>query len=178
MQEIIFMYTQYIKQTNETVVSLLNCISHEEREKDRGSFYGGLSELVRHILGGTIYFHSLFRDSLPAKVKALKALDASRDIVEIPEKAITEEQWEHLTSALAVVDHATINFASRLTEKDLKLPVKLDWYGGKPPSVPLFFLFHQLIVHVIHHQGQISQILDEMEIDHDFSGINIAFMPQ
>jgi len=60
-----------------------------------------------------------------------------------------------------------------LSEADLKLPVKLDWYGGNPDSVPLSFLLSQLLVHNTHHRGQISQVLDELKIDNDFSGIGI-----
>jgi uncharacterized damage-inducible protein DinB len=32
-------------------------------------------------------------------------------------------------------------------------------------------------VHETHHRGQISQLLDEMGIEHDFSGIDIEFLP-
>jgi len=58
-------------------------------------------------------------------------------------------------------------------ESDLKLPVKLDWYAGNPDSVPLSFLLSQLLVHNTHHRGQISQVLYELKIDNDFSGIGI-----
>jgi uncharacterized damage-inducible protein DinB len=42
----------------------------------------------------------------------------------------------------------------------------------------LSFMISQLVVHGTHHRGQISQILDELKIDSDFSGINAAFLPK
>jgi uncharacterized damage-inducible protein DinB len=60
----------------------------------------------------------------------------------------------------------------------MKAPVKLDWYSGNPPSVPLPFMFQQFIIHGTHHRGHISQILDELTIANDYSGINVAFVPK
>jgi uncharacterized damage-inducible protein DinB len=54
--------------------------------------------------------------------------------------------------------------------------VKLDWYKGKPATVPLSVMLQQLVTHNLHHRGQISQILDSLKIDNDYSGINIKFL--
>jgi uncharacterized damage-inducible protein DinB len=66
--------------------------------------------------------------------------------------------------------------AEALSESDMKLPIKIDWYGGNPASVPLSFMLSQLLLHNIHHRGQISQILDSLKIDNDFSGIDISLL--
>jgi uncharacterized damage-inducible protein DinB len=58
----------------------------------------------------------------------------------------------------------------------MKLPVKIDWFGGNPAEITVSFLLSQLVVHNIHHRGQISQILDSMKIDNDYGGIDPAFM--
>jgi uncharacterized damage-inducible protein DinB len=39
-------------------------------------------------------------------------------------------------------------------------------------------MFSQLIAHGTHHRGQISQVLDELGIDNNYSGINVAFLPK
>jgi uncharacterized damage-inducible protein DinB len=33
----------------------------------------------------------------------------------------------------------------------------------------------QLTAHNTHHRGQVSQILDELKIDNDYSAINVTF---
>jgi uncharacterized damage-inducible protein DinB len=63
-----------------------------------------------------------------------------------------------------------------LSESDPGLPVKVDWFGGNPGSVPLSFMLSQLVVHNTHHRGQISQILDSLKIDNDSSGISVLFL--
>jgi uncharacterized damage-inducible protein DinB len=39
-------------------------------------------------------------------------------------------------------------------------------------------MLYNLTAHGTHHRGQISQILDELKIDNDYSGINVQFLPE
>ena len=73
---------------------------------------------------------------------------------------------------------ATVDFVAGLAESDLAIPVKVAWFGGKPDAVPLHYLLSMTVIHGTHHRGQISQILDEMGIDHNFSGLDVGFLPK
>lgn len=173
MQEMLLMYARYSRRANESVLALLDALSAEERNENRGSYYKSLSGLMSHVLGGTPYFHAMFRSALPAKAKALEATEG----LSIPEgERLSEAEWEELKRAARIADQATIDFVSSLSDADLGCPIPLDWYGGKPASVPLHFLLNQLYAHGIHHRGQISQILDSMGVEHDFSGIDVEFL--
>jgi uncharacterized damage-inducible protein DinB len=165
-----------MEKTNATVMELTGKLTEAEREKDRGSYYKSLSGLARHILDAAGYFHSLFASALGADSRALKALKTKG--VNIPEKKLDDKEWKALAENLAVLDAATLKFVKALEEKELAAKVKIPWYGGKPASVPLFFLYNQLVMHTVHHQGQISQILDELKVEHDFSGIDVKFLPK
>jgi len=172
MNEII--YAKYNQAGNKTIYGILSGMSNEEREKNRGSYYGSLSGLMRHILGGTGFFLSMFKTALAGNASALKAIIGMPP--KINEGELSESQWKELGGTLEAVDGAYISMAEALSEADLRLPVKIEWYGGNPGSVPLSFLLSQLLVHNTHHRGQISQILDSLKIDNDYSGIDIAFL--
>jgi len=168
------MFAKYNQAGNKTVYGILSGMSNEEREKDRGSYYGSLSGLFRHVLGGTWYFLSIFKSALEGNAAALKAIASLPPGP--PEGPLNEAQWKELGGTLDAVDAAYIGMAEALGEADLQLPVKLEWYGGNPGTVPLFFLLSQLVVHNTHHRGQISQILDSLKIDNDYSGIGIKLL--
>jgi uncharacterized damage-inducible protein DinB len=170
------MYARYNREANNKILALLEGLSCEEREKDRGSYYGSLSGLVRHILGGTVFFQGMFKGALGNNAAAQRALEPP-GAINIPKDVLTEAQWKLLAEAVQTADEAFVNLTGALSEEDLKAPVKIDWYGGNPPSVPLSFMIHQFITHGIHHRGQISQILDELKIDNDYSGIDVQFLP-
>ncbi|MDR2186229.1 MAG: DUF664 domain-containing protein [Treponema sp.] len=175
MKEAFLMFAKYNKSGNKSIYAILDKLSNDDREKDRGSYYKSLSGLLRHILEGTIFLSGLYKTALGGSAAALKAL-APLEGIAVPKNSLSEAQWKELGTMLDSADAALENLAAALNETDLDLPVKIDWYGGKPGSVPLSFMLHQLTVHNVHHRGQISQILDSLKIDNDYSGISPAFL--
>jgi uncharacterized damage-inducible protein DinB len=169
-------FAEYMNEADRSVYTILDGLSNDEREAERGSYYGSLSSLFLHVLGGTLYFHFLFKSALGEGSAAAKALDYPE--ISLPKGKLSEAQWKSLEPCLRTANEVTLKFIRSLTDEELKAPVKLDWYGGNPPSVPVFFMLQQLTAHGIHHRGQISQILDELKVDNDYSGINVAFLPK
>jgi uncharacterized damage-inducible protein DinB len=169
------MFAKYNQAGNKAVYSILDKLSNDDREKDRGSYYKSLSGLLRHILGGTVFLSGLCKTALGGSAAALEALAPLEEIA-VPKDALSEAQWKELGAMLDKADAALVSLAAVLNEGDLDRPIKLDWYGGNPDSVPLSFMLHQLTVHNTHHRGQISQILDSLNIDNDYSGISPAFL--
>ena len=174
-------YAKYNQAGNRAIYGILSSLTGEEREKERGSYYGSLSGLLRHILGGTKFFLGMYKGALAddsgANSAAFKALSGVDNISSLPDKGVLNEgRWKELGAALEAVDAAYVNMAQALTEEDLSRPVKINWYGGNPASVPLSFMLSQLVVHNAHHRGQISQILDSLKIENDYSGIGAEFL--
>lgn len=175
MREILRMYARYTKRANASAFALLDGLSEEAMNLDRKSYYGSLASLAAHIVGATLYFQSLFRASCPAAAGILKATEG----LKTPhDPHFTPDEWRQLKDIAAKADQVTVDLVETLDEAELACPVKLDWYDGKPDAVPLCFLAHQLFVHGTHHRGQMSQILDELGVEHDFSGIDLAFLPK
>ncbi|MDR2898535.1 MAG: damage-inducible protein DinB [Spirochaetaceae bacterium] len=167
-------FAKYNQAANKSVYDLLSTLSNDNREQDRGSFYGSLSGLFRHVMGGTYYFLTTYKPSLGDNPAAIQAISAIDSLSEMPEGTLNETQWKELEERLHVVDTAYIAMAEALAETDMELPVAIEWYGGDPASVPLSFMLNQLLVHNTHHRGQISQILDSLKIENDYSGIPIS----
>ncbi|MDR0388895.1 MAG: DinB family protein [Spirochaetaceae bacterium] len=176
MKELFISFAKYNKEADKTVYAILDGLSNDEREKDRGSYYKSLSGLFVHCLGGTVFILGLLKEALknsPAR-EALTVLES----VTVPQKSLDAEQWKALGAAFEKADDACIDLVSALREEDLKAQVTLSWYKGNPPSVPVAFLIQGLITHGIHHRGQISQILDSLKIKNDYSGLSPAFIPK
>jgi uncharacterized damage-inducible protein DinB len=175
MKEIFLAFAKFNEEANKTIAGILGKLSNDDREKNRKSYFGSLSELFRHTTGGTTYFLSLFKEAVPGNAEAQKALEPLAKVENIKGK-LTEDQWKKAVSNAKIVDKALVDFVGALKEKDFEAPVKIDWYKGKPPTVPLRFMIQQHTTHNTHHRGQISQILDTLKIDNDYSGINVKFL--
>ena len=176
MKEIFLNFARANEESDKAIISILDKMSNEDREKSRKSYYNSLSGLARHILGGTTYFLGLFKDSVSNNVKAMKALNSLAKVTLPEAKKLGEEDWKNVCAAFKTVDKAYIDFVAALDDEDFNAAVKVEWYKGKPAEVPLFFMLQQLVSHGIHHRGQISQILDSLKIDNDYSGISVKFL--
>jgi uncharacterized damage-inducible protein DinB len=174
MKEIFTMFANYNREANRSFLAVMNKLSGAEREKARGSYYKSLSGLAAHIAGGTCFFLGLLGDA--AGGKAAEALVPLKKVKLPPGGKLTDDQWKNLATGVGILDKAFVNFVSALSEDDFMIPVKTDWYKGKPPAVPLYFMISQLVAHGAHHRGQASQILDSLKIDNDWSGINVKFL--
>jgi uncharacterized damage-inducible protein DinB len=175
VKELFVINARYNQAADRAFLSILKGLSNEEREQDRGSYYKSLSGLAAHILGGTVHILGLFKDAVAQNSAASRAL-AALQAVSPPKGPFSEAQWQQLAADIEAADSAYIDFAKALTDADLQSPVKVAWYRGNPDSVPLFFMLNQITSHGTHHRGQISQILDAMKIDNDYSGMDPAFL--
>jgi uncharacterized damage-inducible protein DinB len=177
MKKLFVTFAQFNEDADKALTGILDKMSNDDREKNRKSYYGSLSGLYRHMLGGTFFFLGTLKEAAPKNAAAQKALEPLAKI-ELFKGKLTEAQWKKAAAGLKAADKAYVNFVEALSEQDLEAPLKLGWYNGKPPAVPLYFMFQQLVAHGTHHRGQISQILDSLKIDNDYSGINIKFLPK
>jgi uncharacterized damage-inducible protein DinB len=175
MKEFFLIFAKYNEEADKAVVSILDKLSNEDREKNRKSYYGSLSSLARHVVGGTVFFLGLFKDALPGNAAAQKAIASLSKVKLLQDKQLTEAQWKKTAANFKIADKAYVDFAAAISDKDLEAPVKINWFKGRS-EVPLSFMLENLIIHGTHHRGQISQILDSLKIDNDFSGINSKFI--
>ena len=168
------MFAKYNQAGNKAIIAILNGMSNDEREMDRGSYFGSLSALFRHVPGGTYFFLGMFKTALEGNAAAVKAIS---DLPALPPQGpLTEAQWKEFVGTVEAIDAAYVAMAEALSKSDLELSIKVDWFGGNPPQVPLSFMLSNLVVHNTHHRGQVSQILDSLKIDNDWSGIDVAFI--
>jgi uncharacterized damage-inducible protein DinB len=175
MDKTLVMYARYTQRANADVIALLDKLSIEELNKDRKSYYKSLSGLMTHVMGGTTYFFGLFRSAAPAAAQALKPAEG---LSSTESDTLSAAQWSEFKRVAAICDKVMIDFIEAASDAELAASVKIDWFGGDPDSVPLPYLLHCYFVHGIHHRGQISQLLDSMGIEHDFSGLELEFFPR
>ncbi|MDR3163428.1 MAG: DinB family protein [Helicobacteraceae bacterium] len=170
MREVFLGFARQNGEANRTLLRILETLSEEELNRSRG-YYGSLLGSLRHILGAEHFFLSLFRQTLAKNGDAQRILNFLDDARQPDGLTLSE-----LKEPFARADDALIVLLEELNNEDLKTPVKTEWYGGNPDIVPLFFMLQQLTSHGIHHRGQISQVLDDLKVENNYSALNVAFL--
>jgi uncharacterized damage-inducible protein DinB len=166
------MYARDAGRANAELLGLFAKLSPEERSKPRGAYYGSLDGVLCHVLEGTLYFLKLLSGGEEAMHESFPSLKG----VEAPKAPLSDAQRAELPGYFEAADQAVIALIEGIDDEGLSRPVPLDWYEDRK-DVPFRFLYSQLVVHGIHHRGQISQMLDEMGVEHDFSGISVEYLP-
>jgi uncharacterized damage-inducible protein DinB len=173
MKSLLLMYAHYSRRADESVGALLKSLDMKKLNEKGRTFCGSLIDLYRHIASGVTYFQGMIRASIPQAVQSLPESPEPK----LEENSLNAEELKVLITALSNANQAVVDFITALPATDFSLPVNLDWYPDRK-SVPLHFILNQLFVHGIHHRGQISQLLDEFKVEHDFSGIDLEYMPE
>lgn len=166
MKEYLLLLTKYNHDANSKVVKILENLSENERKLDRKSFYVSLHGLLDHIAASTLFFQRMIKASFPeASSLSHKYLNFQNE-----RGKMAFPDFNELKAALTVLDNAFIEFANTLSDEDVNKPVAFPTPSGMANHTLSLVLF-KFINHGTHHRGQISQILDELNIDNDFSGI-------
>ncbi|MDR0540203.1 MAG: DinB family protein [Spirochaetaceae bacterium] len=175
LQESFLIFAKHNAESNAAVAALLDKLSTEEREKERGSFYHSLSNLLLHIIGGTVFLCETTKSVLSKNNAAVKALDTLAAVPKFSEErdgtSFTDARWQELKKALDTTDKAYCAFVQALGGDDLQAQADVAFLKWDKPTVPVAFMLQQIVTHNEHHRGQISQILDELKIDNNYSGI-------
>ena len=78
--------------------------------------------------------------------------------------------FSELQKAIETLDNAFVEMVASLSDEDLSRTVTFTTTRGTAEYALCIFIM-QYANHGTHHRGQISQILDEMGVENNFSGI-------
>lgn len=143
----------YDQEASTTLMGLLAGLSNDELEADRKSHYKSLKGLVLHTIQGHMFFNNMFKGALGESAAMLKNYENTQEMTYEACLPLVEEMHSNMQAMVA-----------GLTEEQFE--VNMEFFGKtKTVASMLLLLFN----HTVHHRGQISQILDEMGIQHDWT---------
>lgn len=163
MKIILQLYCKYNMETNKTLISIMNSMSKNKLVEKRKIFYQDLYGLYKHLVAGSWHY-----------LNALHVLSNEKFCQNLPPLAGEEENpsVEELGNTLKQLSEILMNTADRITNEDLNIrKKKIRIYNGRTLDMSIWQYFLQHITHQTHHQGQISCVLDELGIEHEFGNV-------
>lgn len=140
----------YNQKADKNVKDLIFSLTEAQRRKKRGSFYEHLEGLYTHLIAGSCFF-----------LNALSAAFPEKNLGSYDVEAISVKDSFNLAES---IDGKFLEFIANAKESDLQR--ELDFFGNRIDTASLLLKWAN---HGIHHRGQISQILDEEEIENNWS---------
>ncbi len=172
---------RYNKAANESLVGHLASLPPSEISKPRGSYFGSIQGVLDHVIMCDINWLRRFRELFTPdpKVGANEALNR-------PRLAPAGNDWttyefplfEEFRRERGAVDAIFVDWIA--AADTIRFGEVLAYYDSH--GQPKRYYFREALDHVFnhqtHHRGQVSQILDELGIPHDYSNlIGVAESP-
>jgi uncharacterized damage-inducible protein DinB len=167
--------SRYNRAANEALVGLLDKLPPAELEAARGSYFGSIRGILDHLIMCDINwlrrFRELFPRLEPLNRPRLSPSGHSWMVFEFPDYAEFRAERAKVDAILA--DFVEAADTSRFGE----VLAYSDSHGTARR-----YIFREALDHVFnhqtHHRGQLSQILDELGVEHDYSNlIGVAVDP-
>ena len=163
MNKIIKMYVKYNKETNLNLSKILSKFEMSELFKERKTYYKSIGGLYLHLIYVSKFLQNMIRKNWNNKYFINKYTEDSYKI--------NPQTFEEASELLQHYDNNLMEFSEKISDEDLYNPKANIILRKKTVNVAIWEIFMQYIIHQTHHRGQISQILDELEIEHDIGNI-------
>lgn len=161
---------RYNRTANETLFALLAALPEGAFTAERGSYFGSIRGILSHLTACDINWMRRFRelfgnDGTLAHPRLAPAghvwMGFEFDTLDLPDFAAQR----------ALVDSLLGDFIATADTSRFGEPLVYSDSHGTPRR----YVFREVLDHVFnhqtHHRGQVSQILDELGVEHDYSNI-------
>ena len=167
MLQSIKLFATYNASTNEKVHDLLLGLEPSLYSQERNTYFKSIQGLHLHIILVSKLLQSLIRTNSDGKYFVSPYTKEAFEV-----KPLTLDESSKL---LSTYDKNLLEFSEQLDEKDVTHPkTKCTMGSGRTFLLSISDLMTHYMVHTVHHRGQLSQILDELGIEHDI-GSTLAF---
>lgn len=173
MKSTIATFAEYNRHADQLLHAILDDADPALIPRPAGAYFRSILGLLNHILVSDLTWLSRFRDGgVPAR-----ALSDPGLIFEHPGFGVDlYDDYGHVKDHQGVVDRVLEKFvqeidAMRATAEDPGPAFTYTNSKGETHRFAISGILLHLFNHATHHRGQISQILDENGVDHDFSNL-------
>lgn len=161
MKNILMLYARYNRDMNNEIIKLLSSLSEDELKRERNMHYKSISNLFNHLVIAEWYYLNAMLYISGGNYST------NRETIQRIETSFAES-----SAIMKELDEGLVDFINKVTEDELKLERKnVKIYNGRVVDISVWEYITQHITHQLHHKGQLSQVLDELNIEHEFGNI-------
>lgn len=140
----------YNEWQNRLIYTATATLSEDDRQLDRGAFFGSIHSTLSHLLwGDQIWLSRLGGETAHATPTAPDVADS----------LVTHSRFEVLRTDRRTTDDALLNWANRLSSADFSGDFTWESTSGGTLTRPRWSLIIQLFNHGTHHRGQVHAML-------------------
>lgn len=153
---------EYNQSMNESIYRVIDNLDEKALFLDRGAYFSSIIGTLNHIFTGDLIWLTRFNNH----IQCFKSLELLKNFQQ-PNKldTILYSDFNSLYKARTQLDVVIKNFCSELDTKILEQPLSYKNTKGLVFSKKFSYLILHFLNHQTHHRGQLSTLLNQMDID-------------
>ncbi len=169
MKNIFQAFAKYNQSVDLSILELVEPLTQEKVMAKTKAFFPSIYETMNHNLLSDLFwlkrFGEGFKDSIVLSHSDLVSLDFKGLRKEL------EDDYTKLFQYRKRADEAILQFIEEIDENKLNSVFKYKNYKGEEMENILWKILLQWFNHQTHHRGQISVLLDMIEVNNDYSSM-------
>ena len=169
MKNIFQAFAKYNQSVDLSILELVEPLTQEKVMAKTKAFFPSIYETMNHNLLSDLFWLKRFGEGF----KDSTALSHS-DLVSLDFKGLRKEFEDDYTKLFQYrkrADEAILQFIEEIDENKLNSVFKYKNYKGEEMENILWKILLQWFNHQTHHRGQISVLLDMIEVNNDYSSM-------
>ncbi len=158
----------YNKNVNNIIFEYINNMKEDELAKKIKSFYSNIINNTFHLLSSDLKWLEKF-SSIRKNKYTTEILDQFKEKNEFNVKKIYSKK-NQVIELRKEVDQMIIDLMNDIDDAMFKKEYEIE-FGGKKQKNILWKLLLQWFNHQTHHRGQLSVLLDNLDLSNDYSAI-------
>jgi uncharacterized damage-inducible protein DinB len=169
MKTVFQAYARYNKNVNQDVINIVKTVPQKKLAQRFKTYYPTIYEMLFHILLSDINWIKRFKAQFGSYESLKRTKVGSYDEMKLKEEL--KGDYRKLFELRADADEEIENFVEELKDDDYTKVLKYKNYKGEDTEKEMWKVLMQMFNHQTHHRGQISDLLDMLGIDNDYSAI-------
>jgi uncharacterized damage-inducible protein DinB len=157
------LFAVYTQGVNDKLHVLLKGLGPQAYAQERNTFFKSLQGLHLHLVQSTKSLQANIRTASGGKYLVSPLTEAAFEV--------NPGSLDEACRLQAEYDALFLAFSRVFDGNDAALRGSRTLRSGKVIELSVADLLTQYMVHTAHHRGQVSQLLDELGVDHDFGSL-------
>ena len=169
IKDLFIQLAKYNRITNQELIALLKGIEHSKLTEDMGSYYGSILGLLNHQLLADINWLRAYGDN----ISSLEFIKPILNRFPIHRKPPKELHWASIKEYKVIreeIDELLERVVDNISLAQYVSTLKMENRRGTVEFITWRYLLH-LFNHHTHHRGGISILLDQLNIENDYSNL-------
>jgi uncharacterized damage-inducible protein DinB len=169
MKTVFQSYARYNKNVNQDMMNILKTVPQKKLTQKFKTYYPTIYDTLFHILLSDISWIKRFEIQFGTYDSLKMTKMGSYDEAKLKEEL--KRDHKKLFELRETVDGKIENFVKELRDDDYTKVLRYKNYKGEDTEKEMWKVLMQMFNHQTHHRGQISELLDMLGIDNDYSTI-------